>query len=418
LRVRRRAPTEFTKAFVEAAEVAGFRIKDDLNDGDLSSVFGYEWMNYEGDRRRSSYVAFIKDVERDNLHIRTRARAQRIIFEGQRAIGVAFVARGALVEAHARAEVVLCAGALETPKLLLLSGIGPKDELDLHAIPLIHESPEVGFNLHDHPNVTLFYLGNRPLDVNYPQLYGFHRANPESALPPTQSDTCYVAYPARSSLKQAAMRILPTKLPALLYGAFSKWLIRSLIVFLFWFGFVRRFVERAYGIVVILGKPVSRGRLRLASRDPRVQALIDPAYFQDPEDMQTMIKGVRLAGRIADAAPLATFGNRPLMPKANRLNDRQLAKWIQKNAMTTYHYAGTCRMGTDARAVVDTELRVRGVSGLRVADASIVPTTPVSALNAPSMLIGFRAARAILNARDHDRQKELDANASWSVNAQ
>jgi choline dehydrogenase-like flavoprotein len=399
LRVRRRAPTTFTSLFVRAAEAVGFRFKDDLNDGDLSGVFGYEWMSFEGDRRRSSYVAFIKDAPRPNLHVRTGARVQRILFEQTRAVGVCVRAAGALVEVRARAEVVLCAGALETPKLLMLSGVGPKDELERHGIALVHESPEVGHNLHDHPNVTLFYLGRQALDVNYPQLYGFHRANPHSELPPGQADTCYVAYPARSSFKQAAMRMLPTKLPAALYGALSKWLIRALIMLLFSFAFIRRFIERVYGIVVILGKPKSRGRLRLASTDPHAQALLDPAYFRHPEDLQTMVRAVRLAERIANAAPLAVFGNRPLMPRVARMSDTQIAAWIEKNAMTTYHYAGTCRMGDDARAVVDTELRVRGVTGLRVADASVIPSAPVAALNAPSMLIGFRAARALLQAR-------------------
>jgi choline dehydrogenase len=401
LRVRRREPTRFTSAFTEASREAGFRIKEDLNDGDLEGVFGHEWMNYEGDRRRSSYVAFVKDAPRSNLQVRTGARVERVLFEGTRAVGVRYRSSdgGAPVEIRARHEVVLCAGALESPKLLLLSGVGPKEELERHGIPVVHAAPEVGHNLHDHPNVTLFFLGQSDVDANYPQLYGFHRANPASSLPAGQSDSCYVAYPARSSFKQAAQRMLPTKLPAALYGAFTKWLLRTLVAFLFLFGFVRRFIERAYGIVVILGKPRSRGRLRLASPDAAAQAELDPAYFREREDLETMVRGVRLAYRIANAAPLVKFGNRPLLPNAARMNDAKLARWIEKNAMTTFHYCGTCRMGSDAGAVVDTELRVRGVSGLRVADASVVPSAPVSAMNAPSMVIGYRAARAMLQAR-------------------
>lgn len=190
------------------------------------------------------------------------------------------------------------------------------------------------------------------------------------------------------------MRLVPTMVPKFLYGGGIKWLLRGVIGFVFWFGFVRRFIARTWGIVVILGKPRSRGRLRLASGDPAQQAEIDPAYFAEPEDMDTMIAGVRRAQRMARADSLATWGNRSLMP-GELADDDALARWIEKNAMTTYHYAGTCRMGVDEGAVVDTELKVRGVDSLRVADASVVPVTPVSAMNAPSMMIGYRAAKLI-----------------------
>jgi choline dehydrogenase len=278
----------------------------------------------------------------------------------------------------------------------MLSGVGPAAELARFEIPLVHDAPEIGANLHDHPNVTMFFLGARPVDSFYPQLYGFHRANPASDLPAGQSDTCYVMYPARSSFREAAMRMLPAKLPAALYGSASKRLIRGAIAAATRRASVEEFIARVWGTVVILGKPKSRGRLSLASPDPRAQARIDPAYFAHPEDMQTMLLGVRLAQRIAAAAPLAGWGNRAILPPGLLRSDRQLAWFIEHNVMTTFHYAGTCRMGDDAAAVVDGELRVRGLSGLRVADASSVPFTPVSALNAPSMMIGYRAAELIL----------------------
>jgi choline dehydrogenase len=393
LRVRPRAPTEFTERFVEAAEQVGFRRSADMNDGDLSGVIGYETMNYEGDARRSSYVAYVADARgRANLRITSNAHVERVLIENGRAVGVVARVNGALRRIEARREVILCAGALESPKLLMLSGVGPAHVLTRHGITVHADLPELGKNLHDHPNVALFYAGKRAVDVNYPQLYAFHRANPDSDLPAGQSDTCYVMYPARSSFREAAMRMVPTKLPLPLYGGASKGLIRGAIAGLTALSPVERFVERMWGCVVILGKPKSRGRMAITSSDPSVPAEIDPAYFRHPEDMDTMLKGVRLAQRLTKTAPLASFGNTQLLPPAFANSDAALRDFIALNAMTTFHFAGTCRMGDDRDAVVDTSLRVRGIRGLRVADASVAPFTPVSAMNAPSMMIARRAA--------------------------
>lgn len=397
LRPNRRAPTAFTEAAIEAAVAAGFRRKEDLNDGDLSGVLGYEWMNYEGERRRSSYVAFIGDRgPRDNLTIVTNARAHRVVITEGRATGVHYELGGELHEASARREIVLAAGALETPKLLMLSGLGPGRVLRAAGIPIVRDVDEVGRNLHDHPNVPLFFLGSREVDCHYPSLYGFHRARPSSELPPGQSDTCYVFYPARSSLKQASKRVLPGRVvPQRYYGPRARTVIRGALDAAFATGLADPVIDRIYGIVVILGKPASRGTLTLRSANPADDARLDPAYFAAPEDMRTMLAAVRLARRIAGQAPLAGFGNRELSPGPWARDDEALSAWIHGNAMTTFHFAGTCRMGSDATAVVDTRLRFRGVRGLRIADASVIPMTPVSALNAPSMLVGYRAARFI-----------------------
>lgn len=395
LRVRPRAATRFTETFVESAEHAGFRRSENMNDGDLSGVIGYETMNFDGDQRRSSYVAFVKEAAAKNLTISERTLALRIVFEGTRAVGVEVEQYGQRRIVRARREVILCAGALESPKLLLLSGVGPERALDQHGIKLVHDMQGVGKNLHDHPNVALFFRGKPEVDAYYPQLYGFHRANRDSDLPAGQSDTCYVMYPARSSFREATMRMLPPKLPESIYGDRSKRAIRGAIAFATRFSQVNDFIARVWACVVILGKPKSRGSLSLRSRNAADQALIDPAYFAHPEDMRTMLAGVRLAQRVAKAPPLAAWGNQALLPPALLTTDKQLSWFIENNAMTTFHYAGTCRMGEDKDAVVDTELRVRGLSGLRVADASVVPFTPVSAMNAPSMMIGYRAAELI-----------------------
>ncbi len=389
LRPHRRPPTDWTERCIAAAEEAGFRRKKDLNDGDLRGVLGYEWMSYEGDQRRSSFTAFLQPaLGRPSLTVRTGAEVDRILFDGTRAVGVRWRNRGVVEQARASREVVVCAGSLATPAILLRSGIGDATALRRLGADVVVDQPEVGANLHDHPNIQLFFKGNRDVDCNYPQLYGFHRVGESPSLAPGQADSCYVFYPARSSFREGLMRLLPgIALPEPLYETgWAPAALRKGVELAFRRQAVRKFVDRMWGIVVILGKPESRGRLWIESLDPSVKPRIDPGYFQDPSDMKTLLRGVELARSVASAEPLARFGNTELWPGV--LN-RNLDRWTRKNVMTTYHYAGTCRMGQ----VVDTELRVRGTEGLRVADASVMPVTPVAALNAPSMMIGLRAAR-------------------------
>jgi choline dehydrogenase len=207
-------------------------------------------------------------------------------------------------------------------------------------------------------------------------------------------------------MKQAMKRLLPSKvLPERLYATRLHGVVRAGVERAFEREAIERFVHRMYGIVVILGKPKSRGRLGLRSRDVREQARLDPAYYSHPEDMTTMLAAVRLARRISEADGLARWGNRELMPGRRVRSDEALAAWIGKNTITTYHYAGTCRMGDDPRSVVDARLRFRGLAGLRVGDASAIPVTPVSALNAPSMVVGLRAARYALEDARAGRER-------------
>jgi choline dehydrogenase-like flavoprotein len=390
-----------------------------MNDGDLGRVLGYEWMNYENGDRRSSYVAFLRDaLTRPNLTVLSGARGRRVHFDAARvARSVEYEHGGQVHIANIEREVVLSAGALETPKLLMLSGVGPREELTRHGIDVVCDAPGVGANLHDHPNVTLFFLGHRDVDCFYPQLYGFDRVNAELPLLPRQSDTCYVFYPARSSLREAVMRILPTRLPAFLYRLrLLRWVVRAILGIVLALPPLRAVIRRIWGIVVILGKPLSRGRLRLASPDPRAQAELDPAYFQHSADMETMLSGAERARELAAAPSLSRWGSQELIPGRRTRTRAQLQRWIEQNAMTTYHFAGTCRMGDDAGAVVTPDLRVRGVTGVRVADASVVPFTPVSAMNAPSMLIGYRVAKAI-RASLHDGAGKASSGAALGSNA-
>ncbi|MFW2387966.1 MAG: GMC family oxidoreductase [Polyangiales bacterium] len=401
LRPNRRPPTEFTEACIASAEEQGFTRKEDLNDGNMSNVIGYEWMSYEGEQRRSSYVAFIKEAgPRENLVIWTSAQVQRVVFTAEkRARAVEVEHQGELKRVEASGEIILCAGALETPKLLMLSGVGPSEHLRRFDIPLVSNRPSVGAQLHDHPNVPVFFKSSKDIETFYPQLYSFFRTNTETDLPSSQSDTCYVYWPAPSAMRQMMQRMLPPMVvPHAFYGPRSRGMVRKMIGGAFKIGALQRFTDHMFGIIIILGKPKSRGTLRLQSTDIRDQALIDPRYFSHPEDMDTMVKGVRIARKIGRSKGLADWGAKELMPGGRVQSDESIAKYIRKNAITTYHFAGSCKMGAREDDAVDTELRLRGVTGLRVADASVIPWTPVSALNAPSMLIGYRVAKLLRGA--------------------
>ncbi len=399
LRLSRKQPTRFTEACVVAAEQAGFRRSDDFHDGDLGNRIGYEWMNFEGAHRRNGYVAFVRG--RDGIRLVTRARALRVVLEGGRAIGVEIEREGQRSIVRARREVILAAGALESPKLLMLSGVGDGRALSALGIEVASDRRGVGANLHDHPNVPTFHRAAAEVDFFAPQLYSFFRTRPEADLPAGQSDSCYVFWPARSAMKEAAQRVLPGQaLPPALYGGRGKRVIRTAVAAAFALPPVQRFVEHLLGIIVILGKPKSRGTLTLRSPDPHAPARLDPRYLAHPDDLDTLVRGVLHARKIAAAGGLADVGARELLPGSRVKTREAITRYVQTNLITTYHFAGTCRMGTDEASVVDTSLRVRGVPGLRVADASVMPTTPVSALNAPSMMIGLRAAKLALADRD------------------
>ncbi|MEZ5435807.1 MAG: GMC family oxidoreductase [Pseudomonadales bacterium] len=302
LRPRHREGTAFTELALAAAEAAGFQRKHGLNDGQLNGYMGYNDMNYEGDKRRSSYVAFIAENKSSTLTVKTKASVQKVLFDAQqRAIGVEALINGKQQTLNARYEVVLCAGALETPKLLMLSGVGPAEHLQSFNIPVIKDVPSIGSNLQDHPNVSLFFQGRKPVDFRYPQVYGFTRCNPELALPAQQADTCFAWLAAPVTMQQSMTRMAPATIlhGKKFFNPVLKGLIRLALKTALLLPPVNRFINNLYGVVIILGKPLSRGTLRLASRNAKDPAVIDLAYFSNPTDMETMINGVELAKKLA-----------------------------------------------------------------------------------------------------------------------
>lgn len=185
----------------------------------------------------------------------------------------------------------------------------------------------------------------------------------------------------------------------LFHNKFLRKVIRKLIDAVFAIPKIKNIVANTYGMVVILGKPKSRGRLRLASANHEDEAIINPNYYANDEDMQTIINGVIKAKEMAKSSSLKDWGSKLLVPSTRSNNRKTLKKWIESASMTTFHFCGTCSMGDDEQYPVNTDLTVKGVSGLRVADASVIPVIPVSALNAPSMMIGYRAVDFILGKK-------------------
>jgi len=396
LGVQPRPLSPFGECFVDASLSVGFRRKDHFDDGDLGGFMGCNDMNYAGTERRSSYAALLRGRALPGLTIRTGAHVRKLRVDGQRrAAEVHYVHNGTARQATVRREVVMAAGALETPKILLLSGIGDGARLRALAIEVAAEAPAIGENLQDHPNVCLFYQSRTKMDFAYPQLYGFEDVRHGGDAAP---DTCFVCYAAPASLKHSTLRMLPVMaLPGKLHDStLLRGALRGLVRCVFALPPMQRYISTMFGIVVILGKPRARGTVRLKSGDPTQPALVDPAYYAAPEDRATMLTAVKRARAIAAAPSLRAAGAKPLSPGAREMGEEKLWAWVMGATMTTFHFAGTCRMGDDEASPVDGKLRLKALRNVRIADASVIPEIPVSALNAPSMMIAYRAASFML----------------------
>jgi choline dehydrogenase-like flavoprotein len=326
-------------------------------------------------------------LRRKNLKLLTEATVTRVIFESSRAVGVEFEKNGRRQFVQGRREVVLCAGAVNSPQLLMLSGIGDREQLRSHGIAVVHHSPQVGENLQDHLGTVLGFQAQgdarfatgKPMQLaNYlnrrrgllsssaGEAYGFVRSRPDLALPDLE----------------------------LFFGPgpfFDEGLAEP--------------PGHAFTFGPILVKPHSRGRIALRSADPTAKPIIDPRYLSDSDgiDRAAMMEGLRVCAKIADAPPLKDLLGSMLRPLgATEICEETLESALNDEARTFYHPVGTCRMGTDPASVVTSRLEVRGVHGLRVADASVMPTIIRGHTHAPSMVIGAKAADLI-----------ADANCSW-----
>ncbi|MFM2422268.1 MAG: hypothetical protein RL291_798, partial [Pseudomonadota bacterium] len=370
-------------AFREAAAEAGIPKTNDFNRGNNEGC-GYFHVNQRRGIRWTTAKAFLKPArKRPNLTIETHAQVERLTFDGKRATGVSYLRHGQPKTAAAGREILLAAGAIGSPQILQLSGIGPADLLKAHGIPVVHNSPEVGANLQDHLQVRCAYKveGVATMNERYQSLverakigleYALFRTGPMT-MAPSQLGAFAKSDPTRET-PNLQYHVQPLTLPK--FGD-------PLDPF------------AAFTASVCNLRPTSRGTVQITSSDPQAHPAIAPNYLATEEDRRVAADAIRLTRHIVGQKALARFKPKEFRPGPEIDGDQALAKAAGDVGTTIFHPVGTCRMGSDARAVTDPQLRVNGVSGLRVIDASVMPTITSGNTNSPTLMIAEKAAAMI-----------------------
>ncbi|MEI7037666.1 GMC family oxidoreductase [Fulvimonas yonginensis] len=371
-----RSPSPLSLAFVEAAVQCGYPRNEDFNGPRQEGVGLYQVFQRDG-RRLDAGRAYL-DRPRPNLRVLCGRPARRIVFDGRRAVGVQ-VGRRVL---GARREVIVCAGTIGSPQLLMLSGIGPAAHLREHGIAVLHDAPEVGANLQDH----IDYTAN--VRVRAEGLFGMNPAT-----------LARIVAGARAFRRRGEGMLTSNAAEAGGFIRSDAAVERPDLQLHFCIGLVddhnrRMHLATGMALHVCVLRPASRGRVRLGGADIADAPLVDPNFLGEVQDLDLLAKGALIVQRILAAPALAAYGGRPLYGTGQE-DEVGLRALIRRHADTIYHPVGTCRMGADARAVVDPRLRVRGVEGLRVADASIMPTLVSGNTEAPAAMIGEQAAAFI-----------------------
>ena len=378
------------ETFLAAGEEAGVPRNPDFNGATQEGVGTYHLTIRDGRRMSASRAYLWPARRRRNLRIETGAAATRILFEGRRAVGVEYRKDGALHTARADGEVVLSAGAVNSPQLLMLSGVGPAAELAALGFAVVRDSPAVGRNLQDHYCVDFIYRSTEPtlneqlhplsgklwaglkyvlarrgpLALSLNQAGGFVRTRPDLDRPNVQLYFSPVSY--RKAPPGTRPLMNPDPFPAFLTS-------------------------------ISQCRPTSRGHLRLKSADPAAAPEIHPNYLATEHDLRENLEGVRFMRRLTAMPSLRAVIAEEMEPGPAAADDDVLIDYIRQTGVTVFHPCGTCRMGPDPRAdVVDPALRAHGLDGLRVADASVFPTIPSGNTNAPSIMVGEKASDLIL----------------------
>jgi choline dehydrogenase len=372
------------EASVEAGRQAGYKTTTDFN-GEQQEGFGLFQLTVKDGQRCSSSVAYLAPaLKRPNLKVETDAVISRVLFEGKRAAGVEYVKGGQTHQVKSRREVIVSCGAVGTPQVLLLSGLGDSEYLQRFGIPVVAHLPGVGQNLQDHLDVNIQYACTQPVTA-YAQI-----ANPLTVLGIGVQYILFGTGPGRTQGLEA--------------GAFVKSRPEleapDLQMHFFNAPFSdhgRTILKRhAFGLHMCALRPESRGFIALKSTNPNDAPLIQPNSLAAESDLRTLREGVKIARRIVAQPAFEAYRGEELSPGPGVQSDEDIDKYIRSNAITIYHPVGTAKMGNDAFAVVDASLRVRGVQGLRVVDASIMPTLVGGNTNAPTIMIAEKASDLIL----------------------
>lgn len=381
------AKSELAEAMIAAAQQVGIPRNDDFN-GPTQEGAGY-YQTTTGNRRRwSTAKAYLEPAKsRSNLTIRTGCHATRVVFEGTRAVAVEYQSPAGRQTARARREIVVSGGAYGSPQLLQLSGLGPAEHLREMGIEVVREMPAVGSNLHDHFGIYLMWRCAKAITMNdlensWPRKivagirYGLFRSGPMASNgiyagiftrtdPRLERPDMQINLLEWSTKERSADRVVPHDFPGFTLGPVHL-------------------------------SPDGRGTVRLASPDPLAPPSITFGFLGSDYDMRAMIEGVKLARRVAEAPAMKPLAVQEIVPGPKVASDDELAAFVRETGVTNHHPTSSCAMGTGTNTVVDPRLRVHGIGGLRVADASIMPSVVAGNTNAPSIMIGEKAAAMIL----------------------
>jgi choline dehydrogenase len=349
-------PDAIHRAIVAAAQECGVPYNPNYNDGAQDGVSFMQFNIKEG-VRHSTAVAYLKDVaDHPNLRVLLRAQARRLLFDGTRCTGVEW-SRDGRVERREAGEVLVAGGSIGSPQLLLLSGVGPAAHLKDHGLEVVADLPGVGGNLQDHLISPVIFSAERPIGP------------PSAGLPACQTHLFWRSRPG--------LPVPDTQPIHFMVPMYEPWMSGP---------------ENGFTLMGGMIRPASRGTIRLGGPSPEDPLLIDPNILACESDLVSLVASVGLMRRIGASAALAEWGVTEQYPGPDATSEAAVRDYVRRTAITYHHQSGTCKMGTDVDAVVDPTLRVHGLDGVRVADASIMPTITTGNTNAPSIMIGERAA--------------------------
>lgn len=382
--VRHRHP--LSERFIQAAQQVGISRNDDFNGARQQGV-GYYQVTQKNGRRCSSAAAFLHPIiARKNLTVITQGQVQKILFNNKEAVGVELLQSGQIKTLYANKEVILSAGAFGSPQLLLMSGIGAREKLDVHGIDVQHELPGVGENLQEHVDVLTVVKDKSRSAISFrpgallrqaSSVYQYLKSGRGLLSSPLAEAGGFIQSDSSVDSPDIQFHFVPSAMDD--HGRSRQY-----------------YLEYGYSLHVCLLRPKSRGSLSLAGASPSLDPIINLNMLSHPQDMAALIEGVRRGREILRAPAMADCRGEEIFPGDDISERAALEEFIRRKANTIYHPVGTCKMGSDPMAVVDDQLRVHGIKRLRVVDASIMPTIVSGNTNAPSMMIAEKAADMIL----------------------